>query len=89
MAGAASQTGDADPSRAHGLTSGLQGSVNVQRGDSLLLVPQMYSEISSFVFTLVYFCTTGRRKLFPTIVVSVYRDGISRVAEKKQQNILS
>ena len=32
MAGAASQAGDADPSRAPGLTSGLQGSVNVHRG---------------------------------------------------------
>ena len=32
MAGAASQAGDADSSRAPGLTSGLQGSVNVHRG---------------------------------------------------------
>ena len=32
MAGAASQAGDADSSWAHGLTSGLQGSVNVLRG---------------------------------------------------------
>ena len=32
MAGAASQKGDADSSRAPGLTSGLQGSVNVHRG---------------------------------------------------------
>ena len=39
MAGAASQARDADSSRAPGLTSGLQGSVNVHRGD-LLLVPQ-------------------------------------------------
>ena len=39
IAGAASQAGDADSSRAHGLTSGLQGSVNVHRG-ALLLVPQ-------------------------------------------------
>ena len=39
LAGAASQAGDADSSRAPGLTSGLQGSVNVQRG-ALLLVPQ-------------------------------------------------
>ena len=39
MAGAASQAGDADSSRAPGLTSGLQGSVNVHRG-ALLLVPQ-------------------------------------------------
>ena len=38
MAGAASQTGDADSSRAPGLTSGLHGSVNIHRGD-LLLVP--------------------------------------------------
>ena len=39
MAVAASQAGDADSSRAPGLTSGLQGSVNVHRG-ALLLVPQ-------------------------------------------------
>ena len=32
MAGEASQAGDADSSRAPGLTSGLQGSVNVHRG---------------------------------------------------------
>ena len=48
MAGAASQVGDADSSRAPGLTSGLQGSVNVHRG-ALLLVPQ-WRWISSFVF---------------------------------------
>ena len=35
----ASQAGDADSSRAPGLTYGLQGSVNVHRG-ALLLVPQ-------------------------------------------------
>ena len=39
MADAASQAGDADSSRAPGLTSGLQGSVNVHHG-ALLLVPQ-------------------------------------------------
>ena len=39
MAGAASQAGEADSSRAPGLTSGLQGSVNVHRG-ALLLVLQ-------------------------------------------------
>ena len=32
MAGAASQAGDADPSRAPGLTSSVQGSMNVNRG---------------------------------------------------------
>ena len=48
MAGAASQAGDADSSRTPGLTSGLQGSVNVHRG-ALLLVPQ-WQYISSFVF---------------------------------------
>ena len=37
--GLASQAEDADSSRAPGLTSGLQGSVNVHRG-ALLLVPQ-------------------------------------------------
>ena len=39
MAGTASQAGDADSSRAPGLTSGLQGSMNARRG-ALLLVPQ-------------------------------------------------
>ena len=39
IAGMASQAGGADSSRAPGLTSGLQGSVNVHRG-ALLLVPQ-------------------------------------------------
>ena len=48
MAGAASHAGDADSSRAPGLTSGLQGSVNVHRG-ALWLVPQ-WQCISSFVF---------------------------------------
>ena len=47
MAGAASQAGDTDSSRAPALTSGLQGSVNVHRG-ALLLVPQLRC-ISSFV----------------------------------------
>ena len=54
MAGAASQAGDADSSRAPGLTSGLQGFVIVHRG-SLLLVPQ-WQCISSFVFYI--FCHT-------------------------------
>ena len=48
MAGAASQAGDADSSRGPGLTSGLQGSVNVHRG-ALLFVPQLRCT-SSFVF---------------------------------------
>ena len=48
MAGVASQAGDADSSRAPGLTSSLQGSVNVHRV-ALLLVPQ-WQCISSFVF---------------------------------------
>ena len=39
MAGAARQAGDSDSSRAPGLISGWQGSVNVHRG-ALLLVPQ-------------------------------------------------
>ena len=50
MAGAASQAGDADSSRTPGLTSALQGSVNVHRG-AVLLVPQ-WQCISSFVFNL-------------------------------------
>ena len=53
MAGAASQAGDADSSRAPGLTSGLQGSVNVHRG-ALLLVPQ-WQCTSSFVFYIERF----------------------------------
>ena len=56
MAGAASQAGDADSSRAPGLTSGLQGSVNVHRG-ALLLVPQ-WQCISSLVFYIDYISFT-------------------------------
>ena len=52
MAGAASQAGDADSSRAPGLTSDFQGSVNVHRG-ALFLVPQ-WQCFSSFVF--YFFC---------------------------------
>ena len=39
MVDATSQAGDADSSQAPGLTSGLQGSVNVHRG-ALLFMPQ-------------------------------------------------
>ena len=51
MVGAASQAGDADSSRAPGLTSGMQGSVheNVHRG-ALLLVSQ-WQCISFLYFT--------------------------------------
>ena len=51
MAGAASQAEDTNSSRAPGLTSGLQGSVNVHRG-ALLLLPQ-WQCISSFVFYMI------------------------------------
>ena len=64
MAGAASQVGDADSSRAPGLTSGLQWSVNVHRG-ALLLVPQ-WQCISSFVFYIfVFLYFTFLSHLFP------------------------
>ena len=53
MAGAASQAGDADSSRAPGLTSGCQGSVNVNRGALLLLPQRQY--ISSFVFYIPFY----------------------------------
>ena len=49
-AGGASKAGYADSSRAPGLTSGLQGPVNVQRG-ALLLVPQ-WQCVSSFVLNI-------------------------------------
>ena len=64
MAGAASQTGDA-ASRAPGLTSGLQGSVNVHR-DALLLVPH-WQCISSFVFYtfILLECQRSAGKHFP------------------------
>ena len=49
MAGAASQAVDADSSRAPGLTSGLQGSVNVHRG-ALLLVPVTVHQFFVFYY---------------------------------------
>ena len=51
MTGAATQAGDADSSRIPGLTSILQGSVNVHRG-ALLFVPQ-WQCISSFAMVHV------------------------------------
>ena len=51
MAGAASQAGNADSSRAPCLTSDLQGCMNVHRG-ALLLVP-LWQCISSFVFYIL------------------------------------
>ena len=57
------QAGDADSSRAPGLTSGLQGSVNVHRG-ALLLVPRWRS-ISSFVFYIRVQCL--RKNLYKTV----------------------
>ena len=56
MAGAASQTGDADSSRAPGLTSGLQGSVNV----TVVLYCWCRSDSAS-----VLFCFTFLSHLFP------------------------
>ena len=53
MAGAASQAGDADSSRAPGLTSALQGSVNVHHG-ALLSMPQ-WQCISFFCILLGFF----------------------------------
>ena len=61
MAGAASQAGDTDSSRAPGLTSGLQGSVNVHSG-ALLLVPQ-WRCISSYVFYILSHCSLCRVEL--------------------------
>ena len=66
MAGAASQAGDADSSRAPGLTSGLQGSVNVHRG-ALLLVPQ-WQCVSSFVFYIDW----SRLRVHILQILSVY-----------------
>ena len=57
MAGAASQAGNADCSRAPGLTSCLQGSMNVHRG-ALLLVPQSQC-ISSVIFYIAIRYTRG------------------------------
>ena len=64
MAVAASQAVDTDSSRAPGLTSGLQGSVNVHRG-ALLLVPQ-WQCIISIVFYTLNFC--------PNLVLSRFKN---------------
>ena len=62
MAGAASQAGDADSSRAPGLTSGLQGSVNVHRG-------AVCQCISSFVFYIrMGWCNKPTKLQFQSIL---------------------
>ena len=73
MACAASQGRDADSSRAPGLTSGLQRSVNVHRG-ALLLVPQ-WQCISSFVFyiyMLQLFCLGFLVLLFYALCFDIF-----------------
>ena len=50
MAGAASQAGDTESSRAPGLTSGLQVCVNVLRGCATVTVHQL--------FCILHFCHT-------------------------------
>ena len=68
MAGAASQAGDDESSRAPGLTSGLQGSVNVHRG-ALLLVPQ-WQCISYFLFHTCIYVILVETNIFPEFVVT-------------------
>ena len=50
MAGAASQAGDTDSSRAPGLTSGSQVSVNVHRVALLLLPPRQCISSLYYIF---------------------------------------
>ena len=72
MVGAASQAGDADSSRAPGLTSGLQGSVNVQRS-ALLLLPQ-WQCIRSFVFNIENCISKHKNEIKAMVPQIVYRD---------------
>ena len=73
MAGAASQAGDADSSRVPGLTSGLQGSVNVHHG-ALLLVPQWQCISFFFVF---YMYTEQSYKLYIVYIWRVFQKSLS------------
>ena len=65
MAGAASQAGDTDPSRAPGLTSGLQGSLNVYRGVSIVgvtvTVHQFFCILHYHEFMYLYCDVTFRK----------------------------
>ena len=96
MAGAASQAWDADSSRAPGLTSGLQGSVNVHRG-TLLLVPQ-WQCISSFVIYIGVLynlqdtigfnmagCQFLQKQIEQSQEVVFFSDATSRFKEKKKK----
>ena len=71
MAGAASQAGVADSSRAPGHTSGLQGPVNVNRC-ALLVVPR-WQCISSFVFCnlIIHICQFGIHFIGPCVKMSL------------------
>ena len=56
MAGVASEAGDADSSRAPGLTSGLQGSVNVHRGAPFCIEWQcayFYICVKDFIYVII------------------------------------
>ena len=66
MAGAASQAGDADSSRAPSLISALQGSVNVHRG--VLLIVGATMTVHQF-FYILHFCQT---KCFEKDTISIF-----------------
>ena len=73
MAGAASQAGDADSSRAPGLTSGLQWFMNVHHG-ALLLVPH-WQRNSSFVFYISWALVEAKLKLKVVILFEIRLKG--------------
>ena len=67
MAVAASQAGDADSSRAPGLTSGLQGSVNVHRGTHVgatVTVHQFFCILYLIHTITFYFALYLKTKMF-------------------------
>ena len=66
MAGAASHAGDADSSRAPGLTSALQGSVNVHRG--VLLIVGATVTVHQFFCILHFF----KNKCFEKDTISIF-----------------
>ena len=85
MAGAARQAGDADPSWAPGLTSGLQRSVNVHRG-AQLLVPQWLHKFFCIVHLKSYFNLIALLGASISSVLSASRDDHLSEAKKMLSN---
>ena len=83
MAGAASQAGDADSSWAPGLTSGLQGSVNVHRGVSIVGATVTVHQF----FCILFICKSYQRHL-PSMINFQKRFLVEQLSDHERRTLI-